>query len=260
MKKILALASVFLGCLHISEAQQVDFCRYFYLDISTKIVEGHSVQSYSPEIKSGKHDALAIFMKEHDNRFNYLLWNKLGDLNPVADLYPDTTKMEAALCSLLQGNKRFLSYLQNLVPKSLRDPGLKQDTFTVDDMMYAASRFFYCVEIEESDTLIISHICVRMDDQVIISPNHDLTLLEAFTFEGIFHALLNEDKPKFDANFDRYIKDTRDRYKDNAKDLDALLVTVRHECFALMENDQDLKESLLNYYDANRNNLNFIIE
>jgi len=54
--------------------------------------------------------------------------------------------------------------------------------------------------------------------------------------------------------------ETRDRYKDNAKDLDELLVTVRHECFALMENDQDLKESLLNYYHANRNNLNFIIE
>ena len=122
MKKILAFASLLLASLQISAAQQTDFCRYFHLDISTKVEDGHSVLSYSPEIKSGMQDVLAIFLKEHDNRFNYLLWNKLGDLNPVADLYPDTAKMDAALCAFLQGNKRFLSYVQNLVPKSLRDP------------------------------------------------------------------------------------------------------------------------------------------
>ena len=42
--------------------------------------------------------------------------------------------------------------------------------------------------------------------------------------------------------------------------LEELLVTVRHECFALMEDDEDLKQSLLQYYRDNRDNLNFIID
>jgi len=117
------------------------------------------------------------------------------------------------------------------------------------------------IEIDSlADTVIISHICVSIKDQEPIPFKRDMTLLEAFAFEGIFHALQNEEKSKIDANFRRYINESTNRYKDRRNSLEELLVTVRHECFALMEDDEDLKQSLLQYYRDNRDNLNFIID
>jgi hypothetical protein len=259
MKRSLAIASILLAAVQISLAQQTDFCRYFYLDISTRKEKGHVVKSYNPDIDPNPRDSIAQFLLEHSNRFSYLLWNKLGDLNPVAEIYPDTATMDSAFCEMIHKNQLFIFYVNNLLPGSLRRPVIMPDTFSIDEMMLVASRFFYCLEIEESDTAIISHICVNVKDQEFIPFRRDLTLLEAFAFEGIFYALMHEDKPRFDANFKRYIKESKDRYKDQASNLEQLLVTVRHECFALMEDDEDLKESLLNYYRANRENLNFIL-
>ena len=242
------------------QAQKIDYCPYFYLDISTREENGESVKSYSPEIDTTHQDSLSTFFGQHYNRFSYLLWNKLGDLGPIAETYPDTAIMDSLFCDLLRNNSLFLFYLNNVLPESFRLPGSTPETFTTDEMMLVASHFFYCLEIQQSDTVIISHICVSIKDQETIPFKRDMTLLEAFAFEGIFHALQNEEKSKIDANFRRYINESTNRYKDRMNSLEELLVTVRHECFALMEDDEDLKQSLLQYYRDNRDNLNFIID
>lgn len=254
------MVSIFhLLCLTLIHAQKIDYCQYFYMDISFREENSEMIKSYSPEIRQHPQDEFSDFAQQHSNRFSYLLWNKLGDLGPVAEIYPDSTSMDLAFCNLIRNNKPFRLYLDNLIPVALRDQHINADTFSVDELMLVASRFFYCIEIQESDTVIISHICVSLNEEEFIPYKRDLTLLEAFAFEGIFHSLMNEEKPKFDANFKRYVNETTDRYKDIADSFDELLVSVRHECFALMEDDEDLKNSLLNYYAANRDNLNFIV-
>lgn len=242
------------------QAQQIDYCPYFYLDISTREENGESVKSYSPEIDTSHQDSLSTFLKQHYNRFSYLLWNKLGDLDPIAETYPDTATMDSMFCDLLHNNALFLFYLNNVLPESIRHPESTPEIFTADEMMLVASHFFYCLEIQESDTVIISHICVSIKDKETIPFKRDMTLLEAFAFEGIFNALQNEEKSKIEANFRRYINESTNIYKDRMNNLEELLVTVRHECFALMEDDEDLKKSLLQFYQDNRDNLNFIID
>lgn len=242
------------------QAQKTDYCSYFYLDISTREENGESVKSYSPEIDTSHQDSLSAFIVQHYNRFSYLLWNKLGDLGSVAEIYPDTTTMDSAFCALIRKNDLFLFYLNNVLPASIRPSGMMPDTFTTEEMMTVASRFFYCLEIQETDTIILSHICVSIKDQEFIPFKRDMTLLETFAFEGIFNSLLNDEKSRIDTNFKRYISESTDRYKDHAGSLDELLITVRHECYALMEDDEDLRHSLLRYYRDNRDNLNFILD
>ena len=239
--------------------QQFDLCPYIYLDVTFREDRGEAVKTYSPEIDTLLLDSVATFMKAHYNRFSYLLYNKLGDMSQVAEEYPDTLKMDSLMCSIIQKNTLFQVYVSNLLPLQYRTYTMAPDTFTVDDLMFVASHFFYCLEIEESDSTILSHVCVNLKDQEFIPFQRDVTLLEAFAFEGIFHALLREDHSRFHANFQRYINESRDRYKDTAGDLNELLIKVRHECFALMETDEDLKESLLQYYRQNRNNLHFLL-
>lgn len=239
--------------------QQIDLCQYIYLDVTFREDQGEAVKTYSPEIDTLRPDSLAAFMKAHYNRFSYLLWNKLGNIDPVAEWYPDTVMMDSLMCGIIQKNTLFQVYVSNLLPPRYRMFNMAPDTFTVDDLMFVASHFFYCLEIVESDTTVLSHVCVNLKDQEFIPFKRDVTLLEAFAFEGIFHALMREDHSRFHANFQRYINESRDRYKDTAGDLDELLIKVRHECFALMETDEDLKESLLQYYRQNRNNLHFLL-
>jgi hypothetical protein len=253
--------TIFSLCsFYFLQAQKFDYCHYFYLDISTREENGEKIKSYSPEIDHSHQDTLSEFLNQHYNRFSYLLWNKLGDLNSIADTYPDTIAMDSLFCNLMQKNSLFLFYLNNVVPSSFRPHGMMPDRFTTDEMMLVASRFFYCLEIQQSDTVIISHICVNLKDKETIPFKRDMTLLETFAFEGIFNALQKEENSKIDANFRRYINDSTDRLKDITTSLDELLVTVRHECFALMEDDTDLKDALLKYYSDNRDNLNFIID
>jgi hypothetical protein len=256
-KHLLVIPLLFLTAL--IQAQPIDYCAYFHLEVSSLEEDGQVTKSYSPEPDTSHADSISVFIKQHQNRFSYLLWNKLGDLGVAADLYPDTIAMDSLFCDLLRRNQLFIFYLNNLLPGYMRPRGIIPDTFSVAEMMLVASRFFYCLEIQESDTVVISHICVSIKEPESIPFPRDMTLLEAFAFEGIFYSLLKEEKPRFDANFKRYVNESTDRYKDEVSGLDALLVRVRHECFALMKDDEDLKYSLLNYYQANRNNLNFTI-
>ena len=257
--KNLLLSILSLLCISTGQAQDIDFCQYFYLNFSTREENGESIRAYNPEIKLRQQDTLSWFLQQHNNRFNYLLWNKLGDLNAVAEMYPDTLTMDSVFCDLMYSNDLFRFYVNNVLPNSFRNPAIKPDTFTTEEMMMVASRFFYCIEIKESDTIIMSHICVSTKDPGFNPFPRDMTLLEAFAFEGIFYCLLHEEKSTIDANFKRYVNESLDRQKDKAGNLDELLIHVRHECFALMEDDQDLKYSLINYYYNNRDNLNFTL-
>lgn len=256
----LLLLIFFLLGHSIVRAQKFDYCKYFYLEITTQEDNLESVKYYSPEIDTSHQDSISHFFKQHYNRFSYLLWNKLGDLGPIAEIYPDTTVMDSLFCDLMQKNSLFLFYLNNVLPSSIRPQGIAPDRFTTEEMMLVASRFFYCLEIQQSDTVIISHICVNIKDPETIPFQRDMTLLEAFAFEGIFYTLQKEENSKIDANFRRYINESTDKLKALTNNLDELLVTVRHECFALMEDDTDLKDALLKYYSDNRDNLNFNIE
>jgi hypothetical protein len=78
----------------------------------------------------------------------------------------------------------------------------------------------------------------------------DMTLMEAFAFEAIFHYLLKSRTPLFESDFKNYSLRSLD------PSMEMLLSAVRIECYEQMSRNEDLKHDLLKYYSKNRNNLN----
>ena len=256
MKHIFSLL-LFLFTLR-AQSQKIDFCKYFYLDVSTVERNGKITLSYNPDIKFISNDKFSKFLRKHSNRFSYLLWNKLGALDKVADIYPDSIRMDSAFCVLLQKNNLFNAYLNDLIPNSFLKKE-KKDSFSIDDMMFVASGFFYCESIREKDTILVKSICAGRNGEAEIKANRDFTLLEAFAFEGIFYSLLKSHEPKFVLNFYEYARQSLDKHKIHFDSFEALLFAIREECFEFMKNNKNLRRNLLHYYRSNQNNLNFTI-
>ena len=136
---------------------------------------------------------------------------------------------------------------------------MKGVLFSMDEMMLVASRYFYPDRMNERDTTIISHICVGINGQKESKHNRDLTLLEAFTFEGIFFYLLKDIPPQFETDFYDCIKTSLAGNKKKFTTFEGLLNSVRKECNEAMINNNDLKYKLVKYYKRNKSNLNFKI-
>ncbi|HZV71058.1 MAG TPA: hypothetical protein VFG10_16000 [Saprospiraceae bacterium] len=255
MKNILIIVICFhLGILR---AQELNYCKYFYLDVSETESKGKTIQLYSPEINLDGDDKFSSFLKKHDNRFNYLLLNKIADLDRIAAIFPDTMKLNDEFCRSLSDNKNIVNYFKNLTPRSLTTWEQKEVLFSIDEMMMVASRYFYVDKVNEKDTTLISHICVGIHGQNEIGSSSDLTLLEAFTFEGIFYYLLKDSPPLFERNFDDYLKHSLEMNKRKFTTFEILLNAVRNECYTEMYQNDDLKRKLVKYYKRNKNNLNF---
>lgn len=156
-------------------------------------------------------------------------------------------------------NDAYLEYFTDLTPTRLTTWKLKQISFTTDEMMSVASRFFYADRINPGDTTIERSICVGRNGQTEILADRDMTLLEAFTFEAIFYYLLKNKSPQFEINFDDCISHILEKNKRSFNSFDSLLSTVRNECYLQMEKNEDLRYKLLKYYRKNRKNLNFEI-
>jgi hypothetical protein len=66
--------------------------------------------------------------------------------------------------------------------------------------------------------------------------------------------------PIFYTEFYAYKKKVAKEKIGNFKDFETYLLEIRTLCYNEMENNKDLKDKLLKYYNKNRNNLNFIIK
>ncbi len=258
MKNSLFLILFFLTVRTYS--QTINYCDYFSLDVSEIDYNGKKVKSYSPKIIGNKKDKVHKFIKQHQLRFDYILFKNSAKYKDIADNYPDTNKIYNEFCSKVVKTNEVVRYLRSMTPKKMTTWTESKDTFSVAELMEVASKFFFCDAINKKDTIIQSHICVGINGTKDIKSEKDLTLLEAFSIEAIFEYLTDKKEPLFYTEFYNYKnKMTRERLFD-FKDFDSFLLEIRNLCYEKMKNNDDLKNKLLLYYNRNRNNLNFEIK
>jgi len=249
--------------IRIDQINKEKFCDYFQLKGSQSEYEGQLLHSMNPEIiPTG--DPTSRFIRRYHFRFDYLI-NKLFDIPDKKYFHIDKVKNEVTVDSILlstefcnkMGSDSFFRNFSLLIPADTKS-SQPQAAYTNNEMMLVASRFFYVDQLNEKDTSTSSHICIGINGIHEIVYAKDLTALEAFCFEAIFHGLDKRDK--FLDQFRKYQLESIKRERKQFTSFDSYLSGVRNRCYNAMEHDASLQTSLMKYYKANKNNLNFTIE
>ena len=221
--------------------------------------EGEMKASAMPELKSESE------LMDYKRRFEYLLINISKIHLPeyaekrkdIWSLYPDTTKLKRLYLKEYVQGQNLTSYFKT-TSAAITDTNFKATiSFTKDELMEVASKFFYCDKVFP-DTTIQSHVCVGLNGVSEANWNKDFTLLEAFCYEGIFDDLL-KDTSELDESYSTKKKDPCNTYKSAFVTLDKYLLDVRNELFKRMKNDHVLKGILMEHYKENIDNLAFKI-
>lgn len=255
MKNYLFVFS-FLFVVH-AVSQELNYCDYFTLGVSEGEYEGMKSKSYWPVVLN-KNDEFGKFVRKHGERFDYILFREHAAFDEVGTFYPDSSKIQNAYCQKVVGTEKIRNYFSALSPETLVT-WQKADTFSVEELLLTASKFFYCDGLDAKDTTIQWHICVGINGQNEYKSNRDLTLLEAFSIEAIMHYLSHAKDPEFLIHFDHYSSQMTKTRKTGFKDFDSYLLEIRNLCYMEMQNNGDLKKKLLKYYRKNSSNLNFVI-
>jgi hypothetical protein len=198
----------------------------------------------------------------YKRRFEYLLANRV-DVNVYTlnkKLFPDTTEIHRLFINDLNKEETFLSYFQSTLNAIESNDREKSISYSSDDLMKVASKFFYCHNIKP-DSTIGSRICIGLNGIKEAEWERDYTLLEAFCFEAIFHYLVDTEGPFLaGSNFESYKSDAVEKHRSNMTDLNEYLENVKLDVFSKMESDTDFKKELLDYYNSVKDTLAFKIE
>jgi hypothetical protein len=254
------ISFLFLLSAQLSFAQQIDLCDYFSIQIIKREKEGKSYFGKNFYVNKDSKDAFGKLLKKHSLRYDYLLFKCFSHDTSYSKLYPQTDSINALFCSTVKQDVRFNNYFNYLYPAKYATQQLSPLTFTKSEMMLVASRFFYCDEVDKSDTGIGYHVCIGINGIKELKTKRDLSVLEAFCIEGIFDAMNHKKEAKFVLDFSEYIKKSREKRITNFPGIDDFLILVRNDCFNDMEKNEALKKSLLAYYKKNKNNINFTIQ
>ncbi len=236
--------------------KDVDFKNYFTLEMPRYNEAGQLYYLPRPKIREDLTGQTGRFFKKHGHRFEYILLNKVDSLwfklHEFALLKLDSINMVQRYCQFLQDNEKFNTYF-NLLAKvqSERDESV---VFSQSEMMTIASRFFYPDTVYRKDTTVGGHVCIGINGQKEFFNKKDYSVLEAFCFESI-----PTDRTAF-KKFGFRMKMLALEEKANFTNYASFLDKVKQGVFKLMEEDQELKASLMSYYIKNRQNLGFTIE
>ena len=235
---------------------EIEFGNYFAVEMPAYDDSGKLKSLPYPVSKTEFKDQSSKFVSKHYQRFNYILFNHLDSFQ--YKLYgftlskPDLIILNKKYAGYLNSNKKFREYFSILA--NLKPENQTKLSFSKEEMMTVASRFFYLHKINEKDTTVSGHICICIHGQKELKKTRDYASLEAFCYEAIGYI---KAAPR---TFAKY----RDRLslegKKNFIDFPSFLEFVKQGTFRLIEKDEDLKKELFNYYNLNKNNLGFIIQ
>jgi hypothetical protein len=252
------ILALIIFCFFTANSQELNYCDYFNLEVKETGKGRKKSNAAWPVVLKSKKDRFYVFLINHSERFEYIITKHTIKFGEIAKYYPDTTKIRSEFCNQLINTKEIQNYFPVLTPNYLVNWDSFQDTFTVSELMLAASRFFYCDAINMKDTSIQSHLCIAINGQAEFKSERDLTLLEAFSIEALLKVyMLN---PQFITEFLEYKDKIAVENRSEFKDFDSYLLTIRRLCYLKMQENEDLKIMLLAYYEKNRNNLNFLIQ
>lgn len=199
------------------------------------------------------------------SRFEYLWMNvsamhqpeKAKRRNEIWNMYPDTTKLIELYLDEFAKDKKLVTYFEETAAPII-NPNVKiSRTFTEDELMEVASRFFYCDEVF-ADTTIQSHVCIVINGTEEANWEKDYTLLQTFCYEAIFDDF-EKDISLIHESYGVEKQHAVQKYRSTIITLEQYLEDVKLELFERMKNSVDLKKALLEYYELNKGNLAFRI-
>jgi hypothetical protein len=202
-------------------------------------------------------------LNDYRRRFDYILVHipELHSREPsketlkIFELYPDTLILKQKAMQAYLNDDKLSVYFEKTY-QAIYDSTYKVDTwYTQQELMQVASRYFYCDQVRE-DSTVGSHICIGINGIKEANWEKDFILLEAFCLEAIFDLLDADDSP-IRRYFNEAISVAEQQYKNGYISPETYLEAVKQEVFAKMENSQELKKGLLEYYHNNENNLAF---
>lgn len=258
MKKVLSLL-LFAVVQNAPVAGQPDPAGYVRLNVQYYQEEGERYLGVSPELIGTGHDALARGMQKYPRRFRYILMNKTRFQGIYEKYYPDTVRINRLFTDSLRLDTSFMRVF-GLLGAPFTGEKRPVVRFSRQQLMAVAARFFYCQAVR-ADSGIASTICVGRNGLGELSPFPDQALLEAFCFEAIFEKYYTSPGVKnlFVIRFLSFIEEGSHKYVHLFNSKELYLQSVRQYCFEKMEQDDALAAALLNYYEANRNSLIFMI-
>jgi hypothetical protein len=172
--------------------------------------------------------------------------------------YPDTQKLNAAFCKDITANKKFVEYVRMLSPRDGTPPGKLPDTYTQQELMLVGSRFFLC-EVKDKNVLNTT-VCISLNDVEELEGDKDYTPLAAFCFEAIFTAMSKKGgDPEFRKHFSEYARENTKKATPASRNSETYAEDVKVATFHDMENDESLRKTLIEYYQANKSNISFQI-
>ena len=204
-------------------------------------------------------------LNEYNRRFEYLLINvpeihfpqKAERRKEIWDLYPDTTKLKKLYLNEYVQDEKLTNYFE-LTKAAIWNENFEATiTFTIDELLEVASKFFYCDKVFP-DSTIQSHVCIGLNGISEANWTKDYKLLEAFCYEAIFNDL-DKDISEIDESYSFEKNEACQKYESMIVTLDLYLEDVRNELFASMKNNPVLRTELLEYYEHNKSNLAFKI-
>jgi hypothetical protein len=155
-------------------------------------------------------------------------------------------------------DKKLVAYFEETIAP-INNPAMKiGKTYSVDELMEVASKFFYCDQVNP-DTTVQSHVCIGINGQRETKWKKDYTLLAAFCYEAIFSDF-DKDTSQVSEAYGTEKKKSCERFRKNITTLDQYLEEVKLDLFENMKNNVVLKKVLLDYYELNKANLAFRID
>jgi len=198
----------------------------------------------------------AKFVAAHTHRFQYILFNHVDSMRwkmlEVRNAQLDSAAASKLLARYLNKDEKFRTYFSILA--NAQSKAADTVSFSVTEMMKIAARFFMADTVKRRDTTFGGHICIGINGQKELQSTRDYALLEAFCFEAI-----GRNNQAF-KTFGQHLRSVGAQEKKQFTDFNSLLVAVREKIYRLMEEDQQLRSSLLAYYEKNRKNLGIRID
>jgi predicted RND superfamily exporter protein len=196
-------------------------------------------------------DDIGIFIKKHKPRFSYFFSNKIN-VDTLEKLYPDTLAIKELFKKQINEESFILNFskLTNLEKQ-------KYESFSMDEIMEVASRFFDIVDVGNSFGI---KICAGGNYFEDLNAAKDISLIESLVYEaiiGVFDMKKNE-RPEF-------ILNARINFSDAIKNPDSLnkdklLIVAKNKLYRTMEKDKSLRLFISNYLTEHSSNLPFKVK
>jgi hypothetical protein len=259
MAKSFHIAVLFLFSVFISNAQSTNVSDYIAINLSTYQKNGQTHYSPMPELKANSE------LSRYKWRFEFLIMNAPAIHNSEAlskrqELFnlSDSSEIKNGYLQEFQNDPYFMKVFTETMQPFVQSDFTPTQTFTKEELMKAASIFFYCDQVNP-DTTIQTHICIGINGFKEVNWEKDYTILTAFCCEAILFDMY-QDKSPIDEAFSKEKQLSCKTWRGKITTLDNYLENVKKDVFERMENNAVLKKTLLSYYKRNKSNLTFRIE